>query len=267
MTVRADSLAGQIIAVLSRRAPAFQPRPGELVGLVGFLPALRVAGAREADGDVSPPGLDAATLHWRTADPQTRFRQRLFLLELTDVLSAARGLASASARDLALARGSDRAIASVLPRVGVSALDVARDLAHARDLALASAVDLDRVLSRALDFSRALAFDLDRVLAPRARDRARARARVLALSRALASDLAAACDNLAYAANSFTGADLSAVDLTDLDLGGLRWDDQTRWPSPEWAERMRRASVEHPPGSGTFVVLPEGQHSAEATLA
>ncbi|MDR6980833.1 hypothetical protein J2X68_007575 [Streptomyces sp. 3330] len=49
----------------------------------------------------------------------------------------------------------------------------------------------------------------------------------------------------------------------EVPLIGIHWDSYTRWPSPEWAARMRRASVEEPPGSGIFIVRPEeGRHYA-----
>ena len=63
--MRADTLAGQIIAVLSRRAPAYQPLPNEPVGLAARLSALWHArqatlpagedGASSALGPTTPP--------------------------------------------------------------------------------------------------------------------------------------------------------------------------------------------------------------------
>lgn len=70
-------------------------------------------------------------------------------------------------------------------------------------------------------------------------------------------DLIEARDNLLDTANNFCGADLSDVNLEGVDLVGVRWDNATRWPTSEWAARLYRASVEDPPGSGVFTVLPE----------
>jgi hypothetical protein len=59
---------------------------------------------------------------------------------------------------------------------------------------------------------------------------------------------------------SLEGADLRGVDLVDLDLSrahldSVVWDASTRWPTAEFADRMRRTSVEiHP---GVWQVQPE----------
>lgn len=61
------------------------------------------------------------------------------------------------------------------------------------------------------------------------------------LARVLAVDLGKACDNLADAADNFGGADMTAVDPARIDLAGIRWDNDARWPSPERAESKTRA--------------------------
>jgi hypothetical protein len=97
-----------------------------------------------------------------------------------------------------------------------------------------------------------------------ARDRDRALARALVRALARDRDLALALDRtrgkLTGAANDFVGADLTAADPAQVSLDGIRWDSGTRWPTPEWTARIRRASVEDPPGSGVFIVLPEEGH-------
>lgn len=50
MTVRADSLPGRVVAIVSRRAPAFQPRQGERTGL-----AWAVRAALPGTRDQAPP--------------------------------------------------------------------------------------------------------------------------------------------------------------------------------------------------------------------
>lgn len=75
---------------------------------------------------------------------------------------------------------------------------------------------------------------------------------------ALELDIIEARDNLTNAASNFVAADLTVVPLEQEHLMGMRWDSRTRWPSPEWKDRARRASVEDPPGSGVFVIRPPG---------
>jgi hypothetical protein len=57
----------------------------------------------------------------------------------------------------------------------------------------------------------------------------------------LADDLAQADELLEHACHDVRGADLSSADLTHLYLGGLRWDESTRWPEPQ-REQMRTGS-------------------------
>jgi hypothetical protein len=47
--------------------------------------------------------------------------------------------------------------------------------------------------------------------------------------------------------DDFVGADLRSVGLRGASLEGLRWSDNTRWPSG-WEEDIRAASVEIEPG-------------------
>ncbi|MFE6942217.1 hypothetical protein [Streptomyces chartreusis] len=103
-------------------------------------------------------------------------------------------------------------------RVHALVCDLARDLTNDRDLALDG--DLARDGTRTLD---------------------------LVLNRWFAPDFTVAHASLADAASNFLGADLTAVDLDEVSLTEIRWDNSTRWPTPEWAARIRRASVEEPP--------------------
>ncbi|MFD7476264.1 hypothetical protein ACFV8Z_29965 [Streptomyces sp. NPDC059837] len=183
-------------------------------------------------------------------------------------------LARARVRDLAraLARAHARAHAIALDPTATRArediLDPARDFDrdHAIDHARALGLDLDR--DYAIDLARALAraldFDLDRDL-ELAGFLARAVALISALDRdhapARALNLLEAHDNLTDAANNFIGADLTTVDPVAVDLAGIRWGSDTQWPTPEWTARIHRASVESPPGSGVFIVLPEEGHN------
>ncbi|NNN32176.1 hypothetical protein HLK59_17770 [Streptomyces sp. S3(2020)] len=143
-------------------------------------------------------------------------------------------------RQLANAHGLSRVLVRDLIRAFVRDPDLVR--------ALASTLDPTSALTRALglapglDLANGLIYDVTR-------------ARVQARFRA--SDLMEARSNLTDAAINFLGADLTTVDFAAINLVGIRWDRNTRWPTPEWAARMRRTSVEDPPGSGVFIVRPE----------
>ena len=53
---------------------------------------------------------------------------------------------------------------------------------------------------------------------------------------------------LGRARNDFTTADLRDVDLDSDALNGVRWSDQTRWPSQTWKDQAVRDSTEIEPG-------------------
>jgi len=168
-------------------------------------------------------------------------------IDLVKALTSARDLTSAivsaSARDFARTLTSARDLTSRL----------ARNLVRARDLASALTSHLGLNLNRALDLSLASARDLARDLA---RDPARNLARNLAPASAPASaltsaltsarDVAGARTALDRALHDFTGADLRDVDLTNVELEGLRWSPATRWP-PGWADQLALDSVEVAP--------------------
>ncbi|MFC8833328.1 hypothetical protein ACFT8V_09035 [Streptomyces griseoincarnatus] len=80
----------------------------------------------------------------------------------------------------------------------------------------------------------------------------------------LSRELAEACRHLDWAANGFMSADLRGAELTSVDLSWVQWNEETQWPEA-WAQRVRRASVEQPPGSAMYVVLPE-DHRASAEV-
>jgi hypothetical protein len=56
------------------------------------------------------------------------------------------------------------------------------------------------------------------------------------------------------------GADLSEADLQNVDLAGLRWSTDTRWP-PGWREQIVDMSVSH--GPGEFEIVGDGGHDHE----
>lgn len=340
MTIAAESLAGRVLAVFSRRSPGFRP-PLQTASLSSGLGETSLGDpAQEAMAGLS---LAEVTARWKSVPPQERLRRRGDLLAVADFLKSdvvallrspdrARRLDDVRARARALDRylghdlGHDRylvrdlttrfqvAIINALDRdsslddvrARARELDSVRDLARDRDRARDLAQDRDR----ARDFARDLDRDLDLALVSalnrardrdlnldaalvRALDRARGlerehdrnlfldRTRTLNLERdrdlirALVRDLDPALDhdldldldfieahhNLISAANNFIGADLTIVDLVEVDLAGVRWDSDTQWPTPEWKARIRTASVEDPPGSGVFVVLPEEGHN------
>ena len=60
------------------------------------------------------------------------------------------------------------------------------------------------------------------------------------------SELVEARTNLVEAAGNFVGADLRTVSLAIVDLVGIRWDSNTRWPTLVVETKIRRASDEDP---------------------
>jgi hypothetical protein len=198
------------------------------------------------------------------------------------VRALAGGLAQAHARACALrlavrglgrpvpvlgrARLIDRALACDLTRALLQARDVTRDLMRARDLArdLARAGASGRTLEvghvieldRTVDLAGALAGDLalarglslTRDLAA-ARDLARGRARDRAtdLARSLQEAVGRAEELVGRSHEGevdASGADLSALDLTDISvLVGVVWTEETAWP-PGIADQVRARSRE-----------------------
>ncbi|AYV32917.1 hypothetical protein EES41_39790 (plasmid) [Streptomyces sp. ADI95-16] len=185
-----------------------------------------------------------------------------------------RAFRSARARSAAHFDYLVRELANAFDRVFHLAHDVAREIAHtgARDLDVVHDLGFD--LDRAIDRTRELARDLDPNRAPLPTViRALARARALNLDRALsathdlAHDLGQAAAHLlglevvdGRAArmlqdllDDFTQADLRGVDLTHVDLEGVRWSAHTtRWPATMDMERLCHRSREI--GIGIYVV-------------
>jgi hypothetical protein len=168
------------------------------------------------------------------------------------------GLAlSASIRVSSFTRG----IGSVAYRAVSRTIDrTAPVLSYVQDLVVVLDHDLRRHRDRAIELARSITHMRSRISQ---RDIGVALYPVCELARAFAHDLDRAAelneaqDNLIEAANNFVGADLTAVRLGTADLAGIHWDDETRWPTLEWKARISRASVEDPPGSGIYTVLPE----------
>lgn len=171
---------------------------------------------------------------------------------------------------LGRASAIDRALGCDLTRALLQARDVTRDLMRARDLArdftrasagdrtleAGHAIDLDRTAGLADDLARDLALvrglSRTRDLAD-ARDlaRGRARDRVTDLVRGLQEAVGWA-EELAGRSHEgevdASGADLSALDLTDISvLVGVVWTEETAWP-PGIADQVRARSREIRPG-------------------
>ncbi|MFG2306595.1 hypothetical protein [Actinacidiphila glaucinigra] len=294
MTITAESFTGRVLAVFSRRSPAFRrpvafSRPPTTAAPTGIrsAPAPDTRGAQDnpqahpAPSNAAQPRLADVTARWKAVPAEVRLLLRGKLLALEDSLHSAQSAieavidrASANSFDLTLDRASAlsfaltldrglvRSFAVVPDRVVVFdravvmnlgfALDRALDLArtHVRDLGFAP--DLGPVPDPATNFDASTSTDFDPELT---------------LISVLVRGLGEARRNLADAANDFLGADVTAVDVARADLAGICWDSNTQWPSTEWAERMYRASVEDPPGSGIFRVVPEGILEASGALA
>ncbi|NJP65897.1 hypothetical protein [Streptomyces spiramenti] len=185
--------------------------------------------------------LTAAAEGWRSAPATVRLLHRATLLELADELTPAPAgdpalRAWAAARDGLSARALARA--ADLTRVRALAKAVEDALRFARDgEASAAGHGLCRAVESAHGFG-------ERPVAPDA---------------GVTAAVGRAVDVLRSAATDFRGADLAAAVADDLRLAGVRWDGGTRWPGDDWALRVRNASAEDPPGSGSYVVLPEWQ--------
>jgi hypothetical protein len=167
---------------------------------------------------------------------------------------------------LGRARVIDRALACDLTRVLLQARDVIRDLMRARDLArdltraaasgrtleAGHAIDLDQTVdlagALASDLALARGLSLTRDLAD-ARDLARGRARDRAtdLARGLQEAVGWAEELVGRSHEGevdASGADLSALDLTDISvLAGVVWTEETAWP-PGIADQVRARSRE-----------------------
>jgi hypothetical protein len=301
--IAAESFMGRVLAAFSRRSPGFRPPVTPSVppvwpdrGMVS--PPTPAASPGTPEPPTSPevgtdrhiaaePGVTETTARWMTMPPPDRLQQREALLEMAAFFGRARSAAEA------IVHGLDRALR--LPQIPGIDLDGALDGVHGHDLeraldgALDGALNLDRThdldcvvdLATALDFGLDVARSLERAIhrgrslnrslsQARSRhgpDRDRCLRRSQILASDLARDLATAQSNLTDAANDFVGADFTTVDPSQVDLAWIRWNNDTRWPSREWAERVRNASVELSLGSGIFVILPEEQHDpAEAAL-
>ncbi|WP_329391417.1 hypothetical protein OG625_40235 (plasmid) [Streptomyces sp. NBC_01351] len=180
--------------------------------------------------------------------------------DLVRAFDRAHDLAGALDRALYRSRALNREGALALNRERASniVLEIGRGLEIARGLDRDRALDFIRDLARKIESARSPHGRLSRILNP-GRDRYLILA--LALDPTLGRYLTEAHDNLTDAASNFVGADLTAVDPSKANLAGIRWDGDTRWPTPEWTARIRRASVEDAPGSGVFIVLPEEGHN------
>jgi hypothetical protein len=193
-------------------------------------------------------------------------------------LALDRARARRLARRLALDRELERDLA----------LDRALALARAHPLDLARAVVLNRALGRALDLDLDLALEggrehdlareLDRILTfvlnlgldldlaselsgvlDLARDLTKALAGFTARRYTLRNAEGLAAALLEDALDDFTQADLSVIDLANVNLTGILWSDRyTRWPPGTDMEQLRSVSRETEPDSGVYVILVSG---------
>lgn len=229
MSLAAESFVGRVVAVVSRRSPGFRPAPAPRSG------GGRTVAPTATDALVGSVGLAVVTAEWRRAPAASRLRHRDTLLALADRLRTVQRYTAALAEKSGQ-RGS------------------ARWLRHLLNDALPLAFSLDHRVAHVIEqMTRTLSWDFGFW-------------HTHDLGTRLFADLSAACENLMAAANDFLGEDLTGGDLDAHDLAWVRWDENTRWPSEEWAARVRRASAEHPIGSGVFVVLPEEERENQTVL-
>jgi hypothetical protein len=224
-------LLAQVVAVFSRRTPAFQPSPGQSRTFGGALRQVLHARPAAPAKPAKPASVDGIALaqlaeEFATRPARERLANRAWLespeTELVHQLLYTRGEANALASALAgahiLALALASALASALDRARARASDLARDLASDRDQArarardLASASDQARVrtsfLARTIASTHALASDLDP-------DSASAIASELAsasaIARVIASDLDSARASASAIASNLDSARASAI--------------------------------------------------------
>ncbi|WP_256790131.1 hypothetical protein [Frankia sp. AvcI1] len=167
----------------------------------------------------------------------TRARARELARELVRALDRARIRDLERDPDRELDRDLDRALSLARALARILDRDRARARARALNLDLTLGFTLDRALDRALDRVRDLDHELDRAL----NDAVRTDLGHLAGERfGDERDVVAALDRIRQ---DFTDADLREVDLSHVDLTGVRWSQTTtQWPAA-WEEQIRHASV------------------------
>jgi hypothetical protein len=188
-----------------------------------------------------------------------RAHGRIRALDTQRVLGLARDLARVLARDLDdldlahvlapdLDLDSDRARTLALIGDLDEALDIARSRARRRNPDYGPGTYIEGALVDVLDRTFSVGLDLARELAW-----------VLAQEFDLQDTEGLVSALLAGVLDDFSQADLSGIDLTAVDLVGIRWSERnTRWPPGTDIERLRSASEETEPGSGIFVITRRG---------
>lgn len=245
-----------------------------------------------ASGTPAAPwtNLEAVTIPWKSADALDRLASRALLVSYAGHLKNAHDRAADIASEVAVTGTLDRARALAFFRAVLCAYRFTDTLTYRANVSylldrsfesdLESVRDPLRDLSHLLDTASSTESAYDAASFPgdgltydygkSVRVNDRMLVRHLNGAQNFARGLQAAADNAMAAAADFTdadltGADLSGADLRSTDLVGARWDLLTRWPTSQWAERMRRMSVEDPPHSGRFTVWAEGGHSRAHT--
>lgn len=199
--VKADSFAGRVLAVLSRRSPAFRASKPS-------------CGSPEVIPERTKSGREPITLDWAELAPvvqdwawlpgAARFARRDAFHSLDLLL----GKTQRVMRDGGV--GSSRALGQVLTVV----VSLDREVADAIN-AHREHVSLGRLLRfrQMLRFGEASSENLDLPVEN------------------IADDLVRARVVLRKVADDFAGADLSAVDSSAIDLTDIEWDVNTCWPA------------------------------------
>ncbi|GAB2328792.1 hypothetical protein [Streptomyces albogriseolus] len=275
MALAAHSFAGRLIAVLSRRSPAFRPpRPR----LSTQAPHKRTKAATVLDK--VQPNLKhfylAQNTYGRIMEEVQAAEVALRRLQNSaDHLSDAtrmenRTTTQAAKKHFAVARSKIKEITNLnlspLASSGeyrhrlitthetakhLSAVDAALRQATAPAHPASDDMALHLFMSRISELVRLLAYQCGECavalsgprflgVAPRL-ERVRVTiARMKVLSEEAAILLDSVCDD-------YAGADLREVDISVANLSWLRWDEETKWPLA-WAQQIRRMSIEVSPG-------------------
>ncbi|MDQ0713232.1 hypothetical protein QFZ55_002684 [Streptomyces luteogriseus] len=269
MKIDAGSFGGRVLAVVSRRSPAFRPPHGRQSGgpflqegarseeISGqdyseYLRENRYSIDRNFDRNLAPGGNDVERVELRHVYRMLNMKvgefRRHLLLAHSHFESRSSGFGSSRKRARAASDAVDELVEASQACEEMGAFLVA-DTRNARLSAAATA----RLMAHN---TRVLALACCSLIAsPRSStDWADAQGRIYTLL--LLAERAEKRTNLA--ANDFTSADLSSAQLDGIDLTDLKWSGSTIWP-PGWSERLRRASKESEPG--VFVVSADGRGS------
>ncbi|GGU84356.1 hypothetical protein GCM10010260_16750 [Streptomyces filipinensis] len=267
--VAAESFGGRVLAVLSRRAPAFRPpdlptgHDGPTMGegcddsldTPSFVQALLERGYaldRRFDLKLSSIENDAERLALRDIYGSVQEE----LIRGNTALTMARSYAlrgELSFRQRKITKWIDQASTCM---IAIGGLFLSPDVGQGgwvHPYAGGTAIRLSENLEILSSTVSAIPLRKARVQLPA----------VAGVIDAVHVSISRAFRKISKARDDFTGSDLSDANLESVNLTGLRWSDSTIWP-PGWEERVRRSSEEKEPG--VYVINSSGSGQPSRTL-